>query len=94
MPDDMSARLLEKLTVWAPTPEATIARMSRALREFRIRGVATNIAFVENLLKHPTFLSYEYHTKFIDQTPELFEFAKRRDRGTKVLTYKCRCSIT
>ncbi|MGB5557302.1 MAG: pyruvate carboxylase, partial [Paracoccaceae bacterium] len=79
--------LLEKITAWAPTPEAAIARMDRALREFRIRGVSTNIAFVENLLKHPTFLNNEYHTKFIDQTPELFQFRKRRDRATKILTY-------
>ncbi|MHC0054120.1 pyruvate carboxylase [Actibacterium sp. D379-3] len=79
--------LLEKVTAWAPTPEAAIARMDRALREFRIRGVSTNIAFVENLLKHPTFLNNEYHTKFIDQTPELFEFKARRDRATKILTY-------
>ncbi len=79
--------LLEKVTAWAPTPEAAIARMDRALREFRIRGVSTNIAFVENLLKHPTFLDYGYHTKFIDETPELFDFKKRRDRATKILTY-------
>ena len=79
--------LLEKVTAWAPTPEAAIARMDRALREFRIRGVSTNIAFVENLLKHPTFLKNEYHTKFIDQTPELFDFKPRRDRATKILTY-------
>ena len=79
--------LLEKVTAWAPTPEAAIARMDRALREFRIRGVSTNIAFVENLLKHPTFLNNEYHTKFIDETPELFDFAPRRDRATKILTY-------
>ena len=79
--------LLTKVTAWAPTPEAAIARMDRALREFRIRGVSTNIAFVENLLKHPTFLNNEYTTKFIDTTPELFKFTKRRDRGTKVLTY-------
>ncbi|MEM6636537.1 MAG: pyruvate carboxylase [Pseudomonadota bacterium] len=79
--------LLEKVTAWAPTPEAAIARMDRALREFRIRGVSTNIAFVENLLKHPTFLNNEYHTKFIDQTAELFAFAPRRDRATKILTY-------
>ena len=45
-----------------------------SLREFRIRGVATNIAFVENLLKHPTFLDNTYTTKFIDTTPELFQF--------------------
>ncbi|MEJ6389118.1 pyruvate carboxylase [Gymnodinialimonas ulvae] len=79
--------LLEKVTAWAPTPDAAIARMDRALREFRIRGVSTNIAFVENLLKHPTFLNYQYHTKFIDETPELFDFRPRRDRATKILTY-------
>ncbi len=79
--------LLMKVTAKAPTPEMAIARMDRALREFRIRGVSTNIAFVENLLKHPTFLNYEYHTKFIDETPDLFQFTRRRDRGTKVLTY-------
>ena len=79
--------LLMKVTAKAQTPEAAIARMDRALREFRIRGVATNIAFVENLLKHPTFLNNTYHTKFIDETPDLFAFKKRRDRATKVLIY-------
>ena len=79
--------LLVKVTAWAPTPEKAISRMDRALREFRIRGVSTNIDFVENLLKHPTFLNYEYTTKFIDTTTDLFEFSKRRDRGTKVLNY-------
>ncbi len=79
--------LLEKVTAWAPTPEQAISRMDRALREFRIRGVSTNIAFVENLLKHPTFLDNTYTTKFIDSTPELFRFKKRRDRATKILTY-------
>jgi pyruvate carboxylase len=79
--------LLVKVTAWAQTPEKAISRMDRALREFRIRGVSTNINFVENLLKHPTFLSNQYHTKFIDETPELFDFKPRKDRGTKVLTY-------
>ena len=79
--------LLEKVTAWAPTPDMAIARMDRALREFRIRGVATNIAFVENLLKHPVFLNNTYTTKFIDTTPELFQFRRRRDRATKILTY-------
>ncbi len=79
--------LLEKVTAWAPTEKAAIARMDRALREFRIRGVSTNIAFVENLLRHPTFLDHSYSTKFIDDTPELFVFKKRRDRATKLLTY-------
>ncbi|HMR53708.1 MAG TPA: pyruvate carboxylase [Amaricoccus sp.] len=79
--------LLEKVTAWAPTPEMAIARLDRALREFRIRGVSTNIAFVENLLRHPTFLDNSYTTKFIDTTPELFRFQARRDRATKILTY-------
>jgi pyruvate carboxylase len=79
--------LLVKVTATAQTPEAAIARMDRALREFRIRGVSTNIAFVENLLKHPTFLDNSYTTTFIDNTPELFSFTKRRDRATKILTY-------
>ncbi|THD81178.1 pyruvate carboxylase [Aliigemmobacter aestuarii] len=79
--------LLVKVTAWAPTPGAAIKRMDRALREFRIRGVSTNIEFVINLLKHPTFLNNTYTTKFIDTTPELFQFKKRRDRATKILTY-------
>jgi len=79
--------LLVKVTAHAQTPERAIARMDRALREFRIRGVATNIEFVINLLKHPTFLDDSYTTKFIDTTPELFAFRKRRDRATKILTY-------
>ncbi len=79
--------LLVKMIATAPTPEKAIARMDRALREFRIRGVATNIAFVENLLKHPSFLNDTCTTKFIDTSPELFVFKKRRDRATKILTY-------
>ncbi len=79
--------LLVKVTAWAQTPDKAIKRMDRALREFRIRGVTTNIEFVINLLKHETFLNNQYSTKFIDTTPDLFQFRKRRDRGTKVLTY-------
>ena len=79
--------LLTKVTARAPTPEMAIARMDRALREFRIRGVSTNIEFVVNLLKHPTFLGNAYTTKFIDTTPELFTFRAREDRATRLLTY-------
>ncbi|MBL8563116.1 MAG: pyruvate carboxylase [Gemmobacter sp.] len=79
--------LLVKVTAWAQTPDLAIARMTRALREFRIRGVSTNIDFAINLLKHPTFLDDTYTTKFIDTTPALFDFKKRRDRATKILTY-------
>ena len=79
--------LLEKVTAWAPTPEMAIRRMDRALREFRIRGVATNLAFVENLLQHPSFLDNSYTTKFVDTPPALHDFAPRRDRATRILTY-------
>ncbi|ODT82014.1 MAG: pyruvate carboxylase [Pelagibacterium sp. SCN 64-44] len=79
--------LLEKVTCWAPTAEEAIARMHRALREFRIRGVATNLAFLENIITHPDFVANRYTTRFIDTTPELFNFRPRRDRATKLLTY-------
>ncbi len=79
--------LLEKVTAWSPTPEETIKRMDRALREFRIRGVATNLTFLENIISHPKFLDNTYTTKFIDTTPELFEQVKRQDRATKLLHY-------
>jgi pyruvate carboxylase len=79
--------LLEKVTAWASTPQEAIARMTRALREYRIRGVATNLPFLEAVLAHPKFRNNEYTTRFIDETPELFQFAKRRDRATKLLTY-------
>ncbi|KQT69932.1 MULTISPECIES: pyruvate carboxylase [unclassified Aureimonas] len=79
--------LLEKITAWAPSPEEAIARMDRALREFRIRGVATNLTFLEAIITHPKFRDNSYTTKFIDTTPELFAQVKRRDRATKLLTY-------
>ncbi|EAU41555.1 probable pyruvate carboxylase protein [Fulvimarina pelagi HTCC2506] len=79
--------LLEKVTAWAPTPEEAIQRMHRALREFRIRGVATNLTFLEAIIAHPRFQDNSYTTKFIDQTKELFDQTKRRDRATKLLTY-------
>jgi len=79
--------LLEKVTCWAPTPEETIQRMDRALREFRIRGVTTNLLFLENIISHPDFRDNSYTTRFIDETPELFDFPVRRDRATKLLTY-------
>ena len=79
--------LLEKVTCWAPSPEEAIARMHRALREFRIRGVQTNLAFLENIITHPDFVSNRYTTRFIDTTPELFDIKRRQDRATKLLAY-------
>ncbi len=79
--------LLVKVTAWAPNPSEAIARMDRALREFRIRGVATNLTFLEAIITHPKFKDNSYTTRFIDTTPELFQQVKRQDRATKLLTY-------
>ncbi|HEV2769411.1 MAG TPA: biotin carboxylase N-terminal domain-containing protein, partial [Solirubrobacteraceae bacterium] len=79
--------LLEKITAWAPTPEEAVARMERALREFRIRGVKTNLFFLEGLIAHPRFQAGEVTTRFVDETPELFDFAQPRDRGTRLLDF-------
>ena len=79
--------LLEKVTAWAPTHDEATRRMDRALREFRIRGVTTNLAFLEALIAHPGFRSGDYTTRFIDETPELFRFRPRRDRATRLLAF-------
>ncbi|RMF98781.1 MAG: pyruvate carboxylase [Gammaproteobacteria bacterium] len=79
--------LLVKVTAWARTPEAAIRRMDRALREFRVRGVTTNLLFLENLINHPVFQAASYSTRFIDETPELFQFRRPRDRATRLLSF-------
>ncbi len=79
--------LLVKVTTWAATPEETIARMHRALWEFRVRGVATNLRFLDQIITHPRFAQAQYTTSFIDETPELFAAPQRRDRATRILTY-------
>src|SRR5579872_4589780 len=78
--------LLVKVTAWSPTPEETIARMHRALAEFRIRGVATNLRFLDSLITHPRFARGEYTTRFIEETPELFRSPAKRDRATRILS--------
>jgi pyruvate carboxylase len=79
--------LLVKVTAWSPTPEETIARMHRALWEFRIRGVVTNLRFLDQLIMHPRFVSADYTTTFIDQTPELVQIPRKRDRATRLLSF-------
>ena len=79
--------LLVKVTTWAPTPAEAIARMHRALWEFRIRGVVTNLRFLDQVITHPRFVSGDYTTRFIDETPELFVTPQRRDRASRVLTF-------
>jgi pyruvate carboxylase len=79
--------LLVKVTAWSPTAEETIARMHRALWEFRIRGVVTNLRFLDQLIMHPRFMRGDYTTKFIDETPELFRIPRKRDRATRLLSF-------
>jgi len=79
--------LLVKVTAWSPTPEETIARMHRALWEFRIRGVVTNLRFLDQLITHPRFVHGEYTTRFIDETPDLLRWPRKRDRATRILSY-------
>jgi pyruvate carboxylase len=78
--------LLVKVTAWAPTPAETIARMHRALWEFRIRGVVTNLRFLDQLITHPRFAPADYTTRFVDETPELYRWPLKRDRATRLLT--------
>ncbi len=85
--------LLVKMTIWGQTLEEAVRRTDRSLREFRIRGVKTNIAFLGNLILHPTFMGGAATTEFVDSTPELFRFRAPRDRATKVLTYLADVSV-
>lgn len=79
--------LLVKVSTWGMTFKEAASKMDRNLQEFRIRGIKTNIPFLENVVKHKNFLVGDYDTSFIDTAPELFLFPKRLDRGTKILNY-------
>jgi len=79
--------LLVKVTAGARRFEDATRRMERCLQEFRVRGVKTNIPFLIKLVLHPTFVQGGCTTRFIDETPELFDFPARRDRATRLLTY-------
>jgi pyruvate carboxylase len=79
--------LLVKVTARGIRFEDTARRMLRTLHEFRVRGVKTNIPFLINLINYPSFLAGECTTRFIDQTPGLFDLPLRKDRATKLLRY-------
>ena len=79
--------MMTKLCTFAPTFQEASAKMDRALREFRIRGVKTNIAFLLNVIRNPVFQSGLAATTFIDETPELFKFTAPLNRGNKTLQY-------
>ncbi len=79
--------LLTKVTTRGRRFVDAVSRMERTLREFRIRGVKTNIPFLSRVMAHPTFVAGDCTTRFIDETPELFQFEERRNRATRLLTY-------
>ena len=79
--------LLVKTTAWGREFRHACQRMDRGLREFRVRGVKTNIPFLENVVNHPDFQAGRVTTGWLEQTPELFRFERRKDRATKLLTY-------
>ncbi|MCH4355076.1 pyruvate carboxylase [Staphylococcus sp. HMSC068D03] len=79
--------LLVKLSTHAVTFKQAEEKMERSLREMRIRGVKTNIPFLINVMRNDQFRSGDYTTKFIEETPELFNIAPTLDRGTKTLEY-------
>ncbi|MFO1053539.1 MAG: pyruvate carboxylase [Planctomycetota bacterium] len=79
--------LLVKVTSFGPSLAAAAQKGLRALQEFRIRGVKTNLRFLENVLRHDAFLSGRTWTRFIDETPELFLLTRHRDRATRLLSY-------
>ena len=79
--------LLVKLTTSGPNLSQALDRMHRALREMRIRGVKTNIPFLENVITHNEFVKGNATTRMIDVTPSLFKFKARKDRASKILSY-------
>lgn len=79
--------LLVKLCTHGTSLEQAIQKMQRCLKEFRIRGVKTNIPFMNNVISHPDFQNGTVLTTFIDNTPDLFKFSATRDRGNKTLKY-------
>ncbi len=79
--------LLVKITASGQSFQGAMRRMDRALREMRVRGVKTNVPFLENVIANPTFQSGMATTRMIDETPSLFNFRPRRDRATKLLNF-------
>ncbi|UOQ51017.1 pyruvate carboxylase [Hymenobacter cellulosivorans] len=79
--------LLVKVSAHAPTLEGAASKMARTLDEFRIRGVRTNIQFLQNIIANPTFVGGQANVDFIKDHQELFKFKPRQDRGTKILGF-------
>ena len=85
--------LLVKLVARGSSFKAAVARASRGLAEFRIRGVATNISFLQGVLEDATFVSGNLSTAFIDERPELMRTRPSKDRGTKLLQWLAETTV-
>jgi pyruvate carboxylase len=85
--------LLVKVTAHSTTVQDTIRKLHRALREFRIRGVKTNIRFLLNIISHPDFVAGKATVDFLQRNPGVFNIKKEQDRGTKILSYLAEISI-
>lgn len=79
--------LLVKVIAHAKDLQSSCSKMNRALREFRVRGVKTNIPFLLNVLENQKFLNGSVDTYFIDENPQLFHFKPSRNRAQKLLNY-------
>jgi pyruvate carboxylase len=79
--------LLEKVITWAPSPDEAASRMHRTLREYRIRGLRTNLTFLQSIVDHEAFKTGNYTTRFIDQSSDLLGSLQPEDRATKLLAY-------
>lgn len=79
--------LLVKVTSWGLTFEDSAHKMLRALKEFRVRGVKTNLRFLENLVSHPDFLKGNFRTTFLEEHPEITKIKPARDRVSKILRF-------
>lgn len=79
--------MLAKMTCRGRDFPAAVARARRGLAEFRIRGVTTNIPFLQAVLDDPAFQAGDLSTSFIDERPELVRTNPSKDRGTKILTW-------
>ncbi len=79
--------MLVKVSATGRTLDGATRKMTRALKEFRIRGVKTNIQFLQNVINHPTFKAGDVNVNFIKDTPELFDFKQSKDRASKIITF-------
>ena len=85
--------MLTKVTASGRSLKGASQRLYRALIEFRIRGVKTNIPFLENMITHPKFLTGDITVNFIQNHDELFQFKKRKNRATKILKFLANVTV-